>query len=82
MSPLDLNTSELTKTDENLSENLSRYNINLFKVNIKLIIIYNCSVMEVTSITDPSILKCSKTSVPIDNEQDFYLSCQPNVSNH
>lgn len=44
-------------------------------------IINNCSVMEVTSITDPNnTLKCSKMSLPNDNEQDFYSSYQPNVS--
>lgn len=36
--------------------------------------------MEGTNYVDSSsILKCSKIS-PIVNEQDFHLSCQPNVS--
>lgn len=39
--------------------------------------------MEVTSVRDSTnILKSSKISVPVNNEQDFYLSVQPNVSNY
>jgi hypothetical protein len=36
--------------------------------------------MEVANVMDSSS-KCSKMSLPVDNEQDFYLSIQPNVIN-
>lgn len=38
--------------------------------------------MEVTKIMDSSsTLKCSKIPILVDNEQDFSLSIQPNVTN-
>jgi len=38
--------------------------------------------MEVTHVLESSsTLKCSKMPIPIANEQDFYLSIQPNVNN-
>lgn len=36
--------------------------------------------MEVANVMDSSS-KCSKMSLPVENEQDFYLSIQPNVIN-
>jgi len=36
--------------------------------------------MEVANVMDSSS-KCSKMSLPVENEQDFYLSIQPNVTN-
>jgi len=38
--------------------------------------------MEVTNTVDSSsTIKCSKMIIPVDNEQDLYLSIQPNVNN-
>lgn len=38
--------------------------------------------MEVTNVMESSTtLKCSKMPIPVDNEQDLYLSIQPNVNN-
>jgi len=38
--------------------------------------------MEVSNVIESSTtLKCSKMPIPVDNEQDFYLSIQPIVIN-
>lgn len=38
--------------------------------------------MEVTNVMESSTTsKCSKIPIPVDNEQDLYLSIQPNVNN-
>lgn len=78
--PMDIDSLNCIKTNENLPKKVLRYNLKIYYVGFSLIYCcFNFSVVEVTNVKDQSG-KCTKLSNLVDNEQDFYLSIQPNVS--